>query len=186
MHVFYKFRLFPFYHSPTPNDHDSTEQKIFGEILNFAKQHHIFFFLQGAPIDVIKSMHGSQPCLNPPSMAQHTVLHKEQPYLHPRLVQDCSGFLTMVRKKEMLLHHSPLPIATGRKHRAEAALLLFFFFLPSVLYATQRKSPLKEEDHLHVAEPKKSKSRHEEGCPVRCGAAFLRNTIISLHSSSRN
>lgn len=54
----------------------------------------------------------------------------------------------------MLLHHSPLPITKGRKHRAEAALLKFFF--QSVL-CTHRNSHL-EEDYLHLAEPKKPKS----------------------------
>lgn len=83
-------------------------------------------------------MHGSQPCSNPPSIAQHTLLHKKQPYLHPRLVKDCSGFLTMVRKKEMLLHHSPFPITTGRKHRAEPVFFWVFFSI-CIICNTQEK-----------------------------------------------
>lgn len=184
MHVFYNFRLIPFYHSPTTKGHDSLEQKIFEEILKFAKEYHSFLFLQVATTDAIKSMHGSHPCLNRP-WYNILIFRKSSPTCILRHVTDCSGFWTVVRKKGRLLHYSPLPITTGTKHRAEAALVLLGFF-SSILYASHRKSPLKEEDYLHTAEPKKSKSKHEEGCTVRCDAAFLRNIIILLHSSSRN
>lgn len=92
-------------------------------------------------------------CMFKPSMA-HTIFTKGIPTCILDLLKIVLVFLTMITKKEMLLHHSPLPITTGRKHRAEAALLIFFF--QSVLY-THRKSPL-EKDYLHLAEPKKWKS----------------------------
>lgn len=182
MHVFYNFRLIPFYHSPTIKGHDSVEQKIFGEVLNFAKEYHSFLFLQVATMDAIKSTRGSHPCLNPPW--HNTLIFTESsPTCILDMLQIVLGFESWLEEREgfSITHLSPLQ----QGQSTEQKLLLFVFF-SSILYASHRKSPLKEEDYLHVAEPKKSKSKHEEGCTVRCDAAFLRNTIILLHSSSRN
>lgn len=82
----------------------------------------------------------------------------------------------------MLLHHSPLPITKGRKHRAEAALLNFFF---SICIMYTQEQPFRG-GLFAFSRAQEAEEQHEEGCTVRCDVTCLRNTIILLHSSSRN
>lgn len=103
---------------------------------DFFKEHHSFFFLQVATVDVIKSMHGSQPCLNPD-------LHKEQPYLHPRLVKACSVlFFNCDQKKGNVSPSFTSPPYNREKAQNKAAPLFFFFLI--CICNTQEK-PFKGE-----------------------------------------
>lgn len=109
-------------------------------------------------------MHGCYICLN---NLWYSILnfHKQQSYLHPGHVIDCSAFVTVVRKKETLLHYSPLPITTGRKKKKSIYHeLLYLYYMQ---FNRQEKPFKKEEDYLHVAETKKSKSKYEEGYTIR-------------------
>lgn len=127
MHIFYNFRLIPFYHSPTIKGHDSVEQKIFGEVLNFAKEYHSFLFLQVATMDVIKSTHGSHPCLNPPW--HNTLISTESsPTCILDMLQIVLGFEPWLEEREgfSITHLSPLQ--QGQSTEQKLLLFVWFFF----------------------------------------------------------
>lgn len=127
MHVFYNFRLIPFYHSPTTKGHDSLEQKIFEEILKFAKEYHSFLFLQVATTDAIKSMHGSHPCLNPP-WYNILIFRKSSPTCILDMLQIVLGFEPWLEKREgfSITHLSPLQ--QGQSTEQKLLLFCWFFF----------------------------------------------------------